>query len=139
MCKWAIQDKNSQVFWWQRLLAGLQKTRIQESETKWTKKHITLLPFKFNFPKLDYFANKNIVWWPEKDSNSRIRSKNYYISNGPLFNFPNRNLKTRSMRKWAFQHIISQIFCLQAIYSQFWLDVQNMKIRWIYLFSFFVN
>ena len=29
----------------------------------------------------------------KKDSNLRIRSENYYISNGPLYNFPNRNLK----------------------------------------------
>ena len=32
--------QNSQVLWWQRLLAGLQKTRIQESEIKWTKNPI---------------------------------------------------------------------------------------------------
>ena len=55
-----------------------------------------LLPL-FNFPKLDYFANilmtKILFGGLKKDSNLRIRSENYYISNGPLYNFPNRNLK----------------------------------------------
>ena len=57
-----------------------------------------LLPL-LNFPKLDYFANilmTKILFGGLKKTpiqESEVKLFNYYISNRPLFNFPNRNLK----------------------------------------------
>lgn len=95
----------------------------------------------FNFPKLDYFANilmTKILFGGLKKTPiqvSEVKSNQIHITYqmDPYLIFL-AEIKNWSMCKWAVQHIISQILCLQAIYSQFWLVVQNMKIRWIYLF-----
>ena len=98
-----------------RLLAGLQKTPIQESEAKWTAKTIItyqmdlLLPL-FNFPKQDYFPNilMTKIGWPSRRRN-KINHKTYlyYLSNGLTFTHnrfsPNRNSKLNQCANELFK------------------------------------